>query len=361
MKITSLVLSSLSVLPLASALPATRRQASCTAANAIQRKEYSDLTTDEKLAFISAVKCVQSLPSRFAPGEIPASENLFDDFTAVHIDLSLSIHLSGTFLSWHREYLRLLETVMHEQCGYPAGLGIPYWQWTKYSAATLELSPIFDGSETSLGSNGSPDPNGKPYELTPGVFVPHGTGGLCVERGPFANTTVRFGPYPNSAILTGLPANWTQPNPRCLTRDINPTIIGGFLNAARIAQLQASENIAVFQERLTPNTATASGGLGAHRSGHIAIGMPMMDFFASPQDIVFFLHHAEVDRQWSMWQDADESRRFSYNGTSTVLNPVGVTPEVSNSTVITFGVLGDDMTLEEVAYINQGRYCYQYV
>ena len=69
-----------------------------------------------------------------------------------------------------------------------------------------------------------------------------------------------------------------------------------------------------------------------------------------------------MDRQWSIWQAADEgARRFSYNGTSTVLNPVGVTPEVSNSTVITFGVLGDDMTLEEAAYTNKGRYCYRYV
>lgn len=287
MKVTGLILSSLSILPISSALPAIRSQDTCTDANAVQRKEYSNLTSDEKLAFVSAMKCVKALPSRFAPGEMPASENLYDDFTAVHIDLSLSIHLSGTFLSWHREYLRLLENVMHEQCGYPAGLGIPYWQWTKYSGATLETSAIFDGSETSIGSNGQPDPNAKPYELTPGVFVPHGTGGLCVERGPFANTTVNFGPFPNSAILQGLPANWKQPNKRCLTRDINPTIIGGFLNAARITQLQASENIAVFQERLTPNTPTASGGLGAHRSGHIAIGMPMMDFFASPQDVSF--------------------------------------------------------------------------
>lgn len=73
-----------------------------------------------------------------------------------------------------------------------------------------------------------------------------------------------------------------------------------------------------------------------------------------------------MDRQWAAWQAAGDSnplignRRNLYNGTSTTNSPVGVTPEVNKDTVITFGPLGESITLGEARDPMAGRYCYRY-
>ena len=41
---------------------------------------------------------------------------------------------------------------------------------------------------------------------------------------------------------------------------------------------------------------------GAHSRPHLFIG-GAMNTFASPDDPLFWLHHAFVDKVWTMWQD----------------------------------------------------------
>ncbi|KAL4950120.1 hypothetical protein BDW69DRAFT_172835 [Aspergillus filifer] len=44
--------------------------------------------------------------SIYGAGVVPASTSYFTDFAAAQANVSLSIHQSGTFLSWHREFVR---------------------------------------------------------------------------------------------------------------------------------------------------------------------------------------------------------------------------------------------------------------
>lgn len=45
-----------------------------------------------------------------------------------------------------------------------------------------------------------------------------------------------------------------------------------------------------------------TGDLGPHGGGHFTIGGdPGGDLFTSPGDPAFFLHHAQVDRLWTLW------------------------------------------------------------
>ncbi|KAH8669038.1 hypothetical protein BX600DRAFT_549271 [Xylariales sp. PMI_506] len=327
-------------------------RSTCDASAATPRKDYGALTVEERTSFVEAVKCTMSKPSIWS--EVPTSKSKFTDYAAVHINLTTSIHMDGIFLSWHRHFLHLMEAELYA-CGYPTTLGIPYWDYTLYS--NLSASPIFDGSESSLGGNGLYDASVAAGSLPGGAVLPRGTGGGCVTTGPFANMTVYFGPFQFAEVFAGVaPSNWTVSNPRCLTRDLNDWGVATYLNQSDIDALLAYDTIGDFQYYI--NAVGNSAGL--HGGGHYSVGGVMFDFFASPQDPAFYLHHGMLDRIWSQWQSAEEGRRYVWNGTSSILN-ANTTAAVYNGTELDFGVLASKITVEEVADPLSGPYCYQYV
>lgn len=61
---------------------------------------------------------------------------------------------------------------------------------------------------------------------------------------------------------------------------------------------------------------------GLHAGGHFIIGGdPGNDPFMSAGDPIFYLHHAQVDRLWTIWQALEPGKRFGkVFGTSTAFN-----------------------------------------
>ena len=220
---------------------------------------------------------------------------------------------------------------------------------------TLGLE-VFDGSATSLGGNGlyDPVPNGT-YTTVNGDSLPGGTGGGCVATGPFANHTIYFLRTNFDNVFTGLPDNWTEPDPHCLTRDLNDWGDQKFLNQSDIDYMMAKQTVGDFNA----DVSGYADSPGLHGGGHYVIGGTVYEFFSSPQDPAFYLHHSMVDKLWSDWQAIDPAnRRYVYNGTSTIFNG-NSTLEVTNSTVLSFGLLGE-ATSEEVQDPMSGPYCYKY-
>ena len=76
------------------------------------------MTKHERREYIAAVHCLKSKPSLHDPDEIPGAKSHYDDFVAVHINQTLSVHTSGIFLIWHREFVHLYEHALKTQCGY---------------------------------------------------------------------------------------------------------------------------------------------------------------------------------------------------------------------------------------------------
>jgi len=333
----------------------------CTPETATVRKEWLQLTNHERLAYINGVKCLQSRPSQLA-ALVPASRSQFDDFAAIHANQTRNIHFSGIFYAWHRHFLHLFETALHEHCGYPAQQGVPYWDWTlDVYQSGLAASPLFDGSPYSLGGDGEPDPAAAPYTILGGT-VPHGLGGGCVRTGPFANLTVPFGPFNITHLFTGLPADWQKGTPHCLQRDLNDFTLRKYNSPEAVAAALATRDIRAFQ-------ALTSGPLdpGIHGGGHFSVGASMNDPFGSPQDPSFYLHHGMMERIWALWQEGSDTapgsvaeRRFSYDGTSSLFNALD-SPAVHNETLLTFGVLGRDVKMWETQDIRAGPYCYRYL
>ena len=76
------------------------------------------MTKHERREYIAAVHCLKRTPSRYEPGVVPAAKSLYDDFIAVHINKTLSVHTSGIFLVWHREFVHLYEHALRTECDY---------------------------------------------------------------------------------------------------------------------------------------------------------------------------------------------------------------------------------------------------
>lgn len=165
-----------------------------------------------------------------------------------------------------------------------------------------------------------------------------------------------LGPFDFSLVFSGLPANWTAYNPHCLRRDLNNYISTRYGNQTAVDILMATTAIETFQNTMSG----ADINLGVHGGGHFALGPALLDFFASPSDPAFFLHHAMIDLVWTRWQAMDPAdRQYALSGTSTIFNG-NATPEVTLGTVQNWGYLGSKKTTGELMAVNMGEFCYTY-
>ncbi|KAK2746484.1 hypothetical protein FQN57_003110 [Myotisia sp. PD_48] len=314
------------------------------------RREWGSLSEASRLEYINAVQCLQQKPAKSLKADVPGARNRFDDFVATHIQSAPFIHYSGLFLAAHRHLLHLYETALRDECGYEGAQ--PYWDWT-LDYGDLRKSSIFDGSPYSMGSNGESIPHG-PTEISAfglSFSLPPGTGGGCTHSGPFANYTVNLGP---NAFEPKGPNGGLGYNPRCLKRDISLAFGDTLKPTAVLDQISSCKDFACF---LAKSEADSSG----HTGGHFAIGGDMVDAFSSTTDPVFWLHHAMVDRAWTIWQHQDaEIRTNQVAGTGTALN-VPPSANVTLDTLIDFGILSPDQPVRDLVSTIDGPFCYMYL
>ncbi|CAI6339633.1 unnamed protein product [Periconia digitata] len=292
----------------------------CTKDTVSIRKEYGDLSKDERLEYIRAVKCIRSKPSKLPAGKYPGAKTRYDDFVVVHMNMTPSVHSTANFMHWHRYYIWAYETALKTECEYKGAQ--PYWNWGKYS--DLPKSPIFNGDEWSMGGNGDYVKHGGGM-----MGIPPGEGGGCVTKGPFGNLTVTLGPLMSTMDpALGIKANPQRDgygnNPRCLRRDVNNHYTVSSLVPTNLAShITSNTAIGKFQDTLQNDTPQMSA---IHSSGHFSIwGDPGGDVYVSPGEPVFWLHHGQLDRHWWMWQnylEADlKSRTSMYEGGTNWFNP----------------------------------------
>ena len=217
----------------------------------------------------------------------------------------------GLFLHYHRFFTHLYEEALRDECGYTGTQ--PYWDWT-LNWQDPRQSTVFDGSDGSMGSNGKTLHPHLPTNISAfGIHatIPPGTGGGCIEYGPFANTSVNLGPV---AYAPEGPDGGLGYNPRCLTRDLNL----GFSNQTKpsdvLKVIEGPQDLGTFDTVLEALE-------GVHAGGHFTMGGLGIDAFASAGDPAFYLHHAAIDRVWSFWQSIQpEERLEQVYGTGTAFN-----------------------------------------
>ncbi|KAH6656064.1 hypothetical protein BKA67DRAFT_562558 [Truncatella angustata] len=327
------------------------------------RREYSTLSNDEKLSYTKAVKCLMAKPGQ-TPAELaPGVRSRYDDFVATHINQTWSIHACGAFLSWHRYYIWTFEQTLRNECGYNGYL--PYWNWGK-SALDPINSPYLDGSAYSQGGNGVYEAHNATQGLPSGLLpIAPGVGGGCVETGPYAgvlaNISASAPTWPT--VEAGVALSY---GPRCIRHDISVPLANKWATDDHTVDLLSNPayqtNIAAFQDRLQFTGNDTVGYYGLHQYGHFAVaGDPSGDFYNSPNEPLFWLHHGNIDRMWWIWQNQKPvDRAFQIGGTRTMLN----LPPSDNATIddtINLGILGAASPISNHVSSVGGQYCYIYV
>ncbi|GFF29867.1 tyrosinase [Aspergillus udagawae] len=343
---------------------ATKR-GSCSLSNLRIRRDWRFFSSSQKKAYIKSVRCLQQLPARTPSSVAAGAKTRYDDFVVTHIQQTLNIHYTGTFLAWHRYFIYQFEQALRDECGYTGDY--PYWNWPA-DANSLETSPVFDGSDTSMSGNGAYVADKGDIALTMGnypiVYLPAGTGGGCVTSGPFVNYTVNLGPAALNlpgGEMTAQP-NPLDYNPRCLKRDLTTAILQRYANAPAVVKL-ILENKNIWDFQMVMQGVPGSGSIGVHGGGHYSMGGdPGRDVFVSPGDPAFWLHHGMIDRVWWIWQTLDlKNRLYAISGTGTFMN-LPASPNTTLSTMIDLGYAnGGSVAMQDLMSTIDGPFCYVYL
>lgn len=314
-------------------------------------------------------------PSKTPIEAAPGVRSRYDDFVALHINQTVYIHFTGSFLTWHRYFIHTFEQALRNECGYPGHL--PYWNWGK-SALDPANSPYMDGSRYSQGGNGVYAAHNCTPALISGLnCIPPAGGGGCVETGPYAGYAANLSSSAPTLRAEGVAAGttWLGYQPRCIRRDISAWVTSRWSTDDNSVDLLANgtyqsgpglaAGIAPFQDHLQGGTAEdfAAGYFGLHSAGHFAFGGdPGGDVFNSPNDPLFWLHHGQIDRTWWIWQNQDVvGRAFLVAGTRTLLD----VPPSANTTiedVLDMGFVGvENSAIKNHVSTVGGQYCYIYL
>jgi tyrosinase len=145
-------------------------------------------------------------------------------------------------------------------------------------------------------------------------------------------------------------------NPRCIRRDITNYFTTRYLRTQDIQTLITKPTtILDFQNSMQGDTTSS---FGVHSAGHFSIwGDPGGDFYISPGDPAFYLHHGMIDRVWWIWQNQDPAKRVMTIGGSTSL--FGGAQGTLNDNV-NLSVLGSTLKIKDLVSTTGGPFCYVY-
>ncbi|OMJ25301.1 Tyrosinase [Smittium culicis] len=263
-----------------------RRQQSCSSISI--RKEVRELSDSEWQEVVKAVNIMDKY-------------GWFHWFAFTHVHFFNEIHLFPEFLPWHRRFIQEFESVAQHYC---PTFALPYFDPT-LDFADPAKSALF--TSKYMGGDGGPKSQ-------------------CVNDGPQANWQM------------------TYPNNHCLKREFTFTddpsnSIFWISPEVLLSGMQTSTDYRTFQTTIE---------LGIHAIIHTTIGGDMVEMY-SPNDFFFFLHHANIDRLWSEWQNLDSSYLLQY------INDPGKPPVSLSDTLTGFpDLVGDLMVL------GQNQNCFAY-
>ncbi|KAH6561184.1 hypothetical protein BASA60_011553 [Batrachochytrium salamandrivorans] len=272
------------------------------------RKEFRELSWEDRRSYIDAIKCLRRARSTFPKNT--GSRSLYDDFVYTHVGVGNLAHTTAVFLPWHRLFMQNYEDALRNVCGYTGFL--PYWDWSLDSSDPMS-SEVW--SDDFMGGDGDPTTN-------------------CIVTGPFAGIK---SPYPA---------------PHCVRRKFllsNSMFAYTYTPRAIRGLIREFKTFGRFHTQLERNP---------HSGVHFGVGGEMDDATISAGDPVFFLHHANIDRLWAIWQEQDPNNMNDFSGPRRPSSPFN--HATLEDHVFMLGLSGDLRVKDVMSTTSGGRFCYKY-
>ncbi|AKJ13093.1 tyrosinase [Streptomyces incarnatus] len=244
---------------------------------AYTRKNVAKLSRTERRRFVEALLEIKRR------GE-------YDEFVRMHMEYNApdgerglrTAHMAPSFLPWHRKLVLEVERALRRV---DDSVTVPYWDWTRDRTATS-----LPWTDDLMGGNGRRSDR-------------------QVMSGPFA---YRAGHWKITENVTDVPY---------LTRDLGHHVDPIQLPTAHDVEAALADPVydtAPWDSTVTKGFRNRLEGWGKgsgrvswhnHNRVHRWIGGVMVGG-ASPNDPVFWLHHAFVDLQWTHWQRRHRGHRY---------------------------------------------------
>jgi hypothetical protein len=261
------------------------------------RKSVKDLTAGEKTAYVNALLALKTAPSLIPAAATAVTNgggtpNRYDDYVYMHNVVGTGAHRGSAFGPWHREFLRQLELDLRAVSGNPH-LSIPYWDWT------VDRTPVSAGwpfTNDFMGGFGTTSPAS--FLVTSGPFSNPATWRINIRRAGDGDVTLKRSqgvpgpgtlPSRTGTVLPGLGIGIWDVLPYNGNPPSDP--------ATRTAQANAAFR-KYIEWLLHDGIHVWIGGINAAQTdgGHMTFPSVAVN------DPIFFLHHANVDRLWTIWQ-----------------------------------------------------------
>lgn len=294
------------------------------------RRSWSTLSGDEKRKVLDAFLALKNVTvdsgdpgsSRAnynslceATGQTGYKRNLYDFYVEAHMNAFISMgtphetmmqmsHQAPQFMVWHRYLLLRMEADLAEITGEP-DFALPYWDWTdcEKDDDINACNVIFE--EEYLGSAGGCDDDKKSVN---GYLTDQGfkTNIYTNDESPFSPESVVCGQRPIKRAVGC--TDYVEGAPS--TEDIQAMFSRPAYDAAPYESCETDEAVSFRQylegfSKDSEKDLCVAAGCGMHGRAHFFVGGDMDGSTASPNDPIFFLNHAEVDRLWAAWQEAN--------------------------------------------------------
>lgn len=182
--------------------------------------------------------------------------------------LKLQIHNCWHFYPWHRWYLYFYERILGKLIDDPT-FGLPYWNWDN-SPDGLTLPEVFFKKDSPL-YNARRNPNHLP---------------------------------PAQADLAYSNSSPTDPN-KIVNNNLTVMYNEMVRNGKKLKDFYGAKYVVGTKTDPGPGSVER----GSHMSLHswvgesTASGEDMGNFYSTGRDVIFYSHHANVDRLWTVWRD----------------------------------------------------------
>jgi tyrosinase len=223
----------------------------------------------------------------------------------------------------------------------------PYWDWTIDSPNFYD-SPFWNDSDPKSGLGGWGDPNAD-YGVPDGAFhtlplsypLPH-----VVRR----NFTLLVPPFP------GQNASPTPIDPSLFSTSVVESVLETTPGGYEQFQVNIGVPHAAIHEIVGGDL---FGACPTNAPSNCTAGPKW-----SPNDPLFFMHHAMIDKIWSDWQNRNPASAWSFSGGSVQGNiteyPTGVPPNLTLDSIIPADGLFTEVTIGDVLDTTGGYLCYVY-